>query len=83
MKENTFKFRFWCGPTQVDHIAERLNQSPDFKAQAGTEAVFGTVKLGDDEVWLSQAFAVTAKRVLGYDPGLVWLEQVMDEKVST
>jgi hypothetical protein len=69
-----FRFRFWTGPTQVDAIAERLNASPDFTAQAGTEHVYGFVRMLDGG-WPAQEFSITAKAALGFDPGFAHLQR--------
>ena len=74
MSEATFKFRFWTGPTQVEDVLWWLNWCNRFEAQAGTEHVYGTVRLPDNGQ-PAQEFAALAKGVLGYDPGFACLEK--------
>lgn len=67
--EPRYRFRFWAGPTQVTEIVQRLNTdaSNRFDAHAGTEHVYGTVRLFDD-TWPAQQFQTICKRILGFAP---------------
>ena len=79
--DTTFRFRFPCGPCTVKQVAEMMNASPLVEAFAGTEHVYGTVKLpadGDERT----TFARLVKTLLGWEymratelaPAKVWCE---------
>lgn len=66
--ETTLRFRFHCGPSAVKEVAEKMNASPLVLASAGTEHVYGTVRLPADGQE-STTFAILAKDLLGWNPG--------------